>query len=263
MADPVWGQLAKAQDDNETIEEAVARLIAVHEADAGAHTGAGESLETHKTQEVVDHPADSIVPDKFSQKEAVLQTLFETLDPWTTQGTITNGLGLMKVLVYGDAVADKYCYNEDIGFSLDDDDFTILNNLWQVDFNFSDNLNVADFVFGLGVTDSFTPSDLCLCWKIVNGVLSSGYGNDSTVSWVSHGAISERTRHTVRIQTEKTAQEAYFYLDDVLVRTVDLSVPAEPYFVNWGCYGDKVGGTLNTQYSSLKFYYLLWANERK
>ena len=262
MADPVWGQLHKAQDDEETIEEAIVRLIAVHEADSGAHTGSGESLETHKTQEVVDHPADSIVPDKFSQKENVLQTLFETLDPWSTQGTIGNGLGVMQITVFGDGAADKYSYNEDLGFTQDDTDYTILNNLWQVDFNYSDNLNVADFIFGLGVTDSFTPSNLCLCFKIVNGVLSSGYGNDSTVSWVSHGAISESERHTVRIQTEKTEQEAYFYLDDVLIRTVDLSEPDEPYFVNWGVYADKVGGTLNTQFSTLEFYYLRWANER-
>lgn len=263
MTEPVWGQLSKAQDDNETIEEAIVRLIAVHEADAGAHTGAGEALETHKAQDVIDHPADSIVPDKFSQKEAVLQTLFETLDPWTTQGTINNGLGLMAVIVFGDGAADKYSYNEDLGFSMDDDDYTILNNIWQVDFDYGDNFNVADFIFGLGVTDSFTPSNLCLCWKIINGVLSSGYGNDSTVSWVSHGAIAENVRHTIRIQTEKTEQEAYFFLDDVLVRTVDLSEPDEPYFVNWGVYADKVGGTTNSQFASLEFYYLLWANERK
>ncbi len=35
MADPVWGLLQKAQDDPETIEEAIVRLIGEHEADAG------------------------------------------------------------------------------------------------------------------------------------------------------------------------------------------------------------------------------------
>ena len=65
MAESVWGQLAKAQDDPETIEEAIARLIAEHETNAGAHTGAGEALETHKTQVIVDHPAGSIVEDKL------------------------------------------------------------------------------------------------------------------------------------------------------------------------------------------------------
>jgi len=65
MAEPVWGQLAKAQDDQETIEEALVRLIGEHETDSGAHTGAGGALETHKTQVVVDHPAGSIVEDKL------------------------------------------------------------------------------------------------------------------------------------------------------------------------------------------------------
>jgi len=44
MAEPVWGLLPKAQDDAETIEQAIARLIAEHETDSGAHTGIGESI---------------------------------------------------------------------------------------------------------------------------------------------------------------------------------------------------------------------------
>lgn len=73
MADPVWGALAKAQDNNETIEEAIVRLITAHEADAGAHTGSGESLETHKTQDIVDHPAGSIVSDKIPAGQLSLE----------------------------------------------------------------------------------------------------------------------------------------------------------------------------------------------
>ncbi len=65
MAESVWGQLAKSQTDPETIEEALARFIAEHMSNAVAHTGISGSLETHKTQVVVDHPAGSIVEDKL------------------------------------------------------------------------------------------------------------------------------------------------------------------------------------------------------
>lgn len=69
MTNPVWGQLEKALDDNETIEEAIARLISEHENDSSAHANSGESLETHKTQDVMDHPQSSVVPDKLDYRD--------------------------------------------------------------------------------------------------------------------------------------------------------------------------------------------------
>jgi len=47
MANPVWGLLAKAQDDDETIEEAIARLIDEHNEDEESHLGSGQSLQSH------------------------------------------------------------------------------------------------------------------------------------------------------------------------------------------------------------------------
>lgn len=64
MADPAWGMLQKSMDDDETIEEAISRLITAHEGDPEAHLGAGESLETHRQNDIIDHPAGSIMPDK-------------------------------------------------------------------------------------------------------------------------------------------------------------------------------------------------------
>lgn len=64
MVLPLWGQLEKAQDDPQTIEEAMAAAIVAHEADPTAHLGAGESLEQHKKDSILDHPAESVVTDK-------------------------------------------------------------------------------------------------------------------------------------------------------------------------------------------------------
>lgn len=61
---PVWGQLQKSLDNPETIEEAIIRLINEHAADPTAHLAEGESLNMHKTDEVIDHPAFSVVNDK-------------------------------------------------------------------------------------------------------------------------------------------------------------------------------------------------------
>ena len=66
MANPVWGLLLKSQIDAEKIEEAIARLIAAHEADEEAHLGTGQSLQSHKASEIIDHLAESIVEDKLA-----------------------------------------------------------------------------------------------------------------------------------------------------------------------------------------------------
>ncbi|MFA5298131.1 MAG: hypothetical protein WC389_07985 [Lutibacter sp.] len=57
--------LAKSQTDNETIEEAIDRIVAEHNADETSHLGVGESLQSHKAAEIIDHLASSIIADKI------------------------------------------------------------------------------------------------------------------------------------------------------------------------------------------------------
>lgn len=67
MADPiVWGELPKSQSDNTTIDQAIAAAIAAHEADPDAHYAAGAAIDIHRTSDVIDHPALSVVPDKIT-----------------------------------------------------------------------------------------------------------------------------------------------------------------------------------------------------
>ena len=70
MAIPNWGMLTKSQTDPETIEEAIARLIQQHNEDEEAHLGPGQSLQSHKASEIIDHLAASIIADKI--KDAVI-----------------------------------------------------------------------------------------------------------------------------------------------------------------------------------------------
>ena len=96
MALPVWGNLAKSQIDAETIEEAIARLIQAHEDDPNAHIEAGESLQSHKAAEIIDHVIDSIIDDKirnfsvsfkkFSGNTAFYTCFFESLDGFQSGG---------------------------------------------------------------------------------------------------------------------------------------------------------------------------------
>lgn len=61
----VWGLMPKSQDDSETIEEAITRIVTAHNDDNTAHAGTGQSLDVHRQSEVLDHLALSIVADKI------------------------------------------------------------------------------------------------------------------------------------------------------------------------------------------------------
>jgi len=117
MANPTWGMLAKSLVDDETIEEAIDRLILAHNEDEESHLGAGQSLSSHKASEVIDHVVASIIADKIKDFEIttlklscdkyVINPSFESLDAWTVAGTGGATLRLGYVLVYTAATTDS------------------------------------------------------------------------------------------------------------------------------------------------------------
>jgi len=90
MVLPLWGLLEKAQDDSETIEAAIARLITAHKNDPTSHLGAGESLELHKAEDIIDHPPGSVLPDKWSFSDFDFDTNFESLAGFTKTAGVVN-----------------------------------------------------------------------------------------------------------------------------------------------------------------------------
>ncbi len=84
-----WGLLPKSQDDSTTIDQEIDAKIAAHLADSEAHMGSGGSLETHRQSDVVDHKANSIVPDKLSKGffgQFTLVGAFQSLDAFQSGG---------------------------------------------------------------------------------------------------------------------------------------------------------------------------------
>jgi hypothetical protein len=90
MANPLWGELEKAQDNNQTIVQAIAQAIAEHEADPEAHLGDGESLSMHKHETIIDHPQGSVLGDKYTNREFTISPTFESV----SQGYAVSGSGV-------------------------------------------------------------------------------------------------------------------------------------------------------------------------
>lgn len=67
MADQqTWEQLPKTVIDPQTIEEAIDEAISIHNGDAESHMSTGEAIENHRDNDVLDHPAESVVNDKMA-----------------------------------------------------------------------------------------------------------------------------------------------------------------------------------------------------
>ena len=88
MSIETWGQMPRAGDDPETITEYVTRKIADHNENNQAHLGEGESIDEHRKEAVIDHPEGSILADKLTNTEQVVQDTFNNLSRWTTSGAV-------------------------------------------------------------------------------------------------------------------------------------------------------------------------------
>jgi len=98
MAIQTWGGMQKSADDDETIEQAIARLIAVHEGDSKAHLGEGESLQSHKNEDVIDHPAYSVLDDKMAFDRHSIDLEMNNLDVFSATGGVeVNGIKTLSI----------------------------------------------------------------------------------------------------------------------------------------------------------------------
>jgi len=88
-----WSGLQKSSTDDQTIEEAIIALVASHNADPTAHGDAGEALDLHKTNAVIDHPAGSLKGDKVSNNEIILDIPFQSLDGIEASSNVAVNLG--------------------------------------------------------------------------------------------------------------------------------------------------------------------------
>ena len=94
----VWGLLPKSQIDAETVEEAISRIVDEHNYDEEAHLGEGQSLQSHKASEIIDHLVSSIVSDKIKDGEIwekhrhSAQALKNLLAMWPEKAALFNKL---------------------------------------------------------------------------------------------------------------------------------------------------------------------------
>lgn len=111
MAVANWGLLTKSVDDPETIEEAIDRIVGEHNDDETAHLETGQSLQSHKASEIIDHLAQSVYRDKLAFDRFQLETYFESIDGFgKSAGTALNGVGQAALTTTATTNNTQYLY---------------------------------------------------------------------------------------------------------------------------------------------------------
>jgi len=229
MAAINWGLLAKSLVDNETVEEAIARLIAEHNEDETAHLGTGQSLQSHKASEIIDHVVDSIIADKIREREIgvtklrrdrfLVECFFESLDGYNIfldglaelvpdlaylfMTTGPNGGGFAGVGAGNDTF--DWAKNPESEVSLKINQTTLQDATWGIGGN-----GVGDIV----------PTGECAIFWLKNNLL---YARTQTTGGDDETYIADvdvTIPHIYRIKITSGEKVEYF-IDDVLVVTHD------------------------------------------
>ena len=114
-----WQNLAKSQISAEIIEEAIIRLIQGHEDDPDAHLETGESLQSHKASEIIDHLAESIITDKIEDGSIIIQKMedfrrtrvslgLESLTGWDISSSVDLDFAQMCFMASGNDTANCF-----------------------------------------------------------------------------------------------------------------------------------------------------------
>lgn len=217
-----WGDLTKNQEDDETIEEAIARIVDQHNEDEEAHLDTGQSLEAHKSADVIDHPAASVVADKQSNIEVRYQSNFDSIDSFTKGGDVSSEFNAALLYIEEGGTNNSYMFGASgisVGVDLSDIEW-----LWQEAVYIDKTTNKYELTFGVTGT-SFSPSAVehYGAYFHLDGTTLYAKINPPTGSPVSEnlGTIDFSYARLLRIHNNLQSGYVEFYLDGVLVASLE------------------------------------------
>jgi hypothetical protein len=215
-----WGGMTKAQDDSQTIDEAISAAITAHEEDPESHMGAGESIENHRINEVIDHPASSLVADKLSSQQKMFFSAFESLDAWSKSATGVSIYFPGVTLQTGSTInTEKYLSSE----PLFTDAFNYAKKpFFQIMAGWNNSANVTIDIF-VGTTLSGDNFD-GFGFRLLDGEFFACYYRDSTLYTHEIDLPSPGVLHILRANIDETGENIQFWVDGVLAYTV--AIPA-------------------------------------
>lgn len=232
-----WGYLPKDQIDPTTVDQEIDLKIIDHEADPDAHLEVGESLQSHKASEIIDHVVGSVLIDKLSKTEMFATILFESLDGFTITGYVYNDIfpGCYCSVDYGGVAEAKAISNTEIPlvFLTQSVDllfqttirFDFTNTHYHAFFGYLGGYYTTDFVFGFRVADGVL---FCQYYDLTYNYSFEVTGIDLSVD------------HVFRVQYNATSKIVTWYIDGIEIATYTVQAGTEWEFNTGPSFGVKV-----------------------
>lgn len=211
MADPVWSNLLKTQTNNTTIDQEIDAKIVAHNADAEAHLGSGQSLQSHKAADIIDHLARSILRDKLNFDRFQIDEHFATIDAWVkTIGVFLDQIAQMSLTTSGANGNVQYAYIQP-GDSMSGGGIAGCSPIWQIRAKAS--VATAQTIYIIQ-GDPNIPAGFG--FKIVNGNLYKVYWDGDGVEQTEQiTGVTVTDWHNYRIEYV-SGVSVKWYVDDVL-----------------------------------------------
>ena len=232
MSIETWGMLPKSQNDSETIEQAIARIVAAHNASAMAHTQSGGSLFNHVNNSIIDHQANSIPPDKVRSSATLFSSYLGSTGGFTWWGA-NNYFGTGAIL----RAASSSSWNS--GAQAD-----VINSKQRINFTknpmfaiSAQGFDTSGFTFLLlyGEYDPGGPSS-CFGFRH-NGTTLQGFIRINTTDYTVNIAGWDTNPHDYRAIVDPVTKDAVFFRDDIQVATI----PASTYYAAAAAYTPPPG----------------------
>ena len=214
-----WGSLPKNQTDPTTIDAEISAAIAAHNSDPDAHTAAGQSIDLHRVNDVLDHPAGSALADKWTMSEMDFTTLFENLTPFIVHGNCYQQFP--GVFLYPTSSGDTNyggisISGEDQNLSFDVEKPSMIQFAFVPDTNYGGKINIK-----MGWNPSVFHKD-GMGLEIVDGVATfwtadEAGTNINTLAWPTY---SDAGRVVVRMQNVPDEAVVKIYINGELLGTL-------------------------------------------
>jgi len=221
MAIVCWGNLGKAANDNQRIEQSIQEYVEGHNENVNAHQVEGSSLYMHRIQEELDHKLGSIDLKYLSLNKRFLLTSFETLDGWTVDAYSSNSV------IFGSDIATEPVDQDIARMTIEalvggEVDYS-KNPFFQTTVKISSSSDVVVY-FGCGQNDDEDTYDK-MGFKFINGTEYAWWSHDGAESTYEIPNVVTTNLNTFRAYIDSEANELYFYVNGVLVHTVTSDLP--------------------------------------
>lgn len=240
-----WGNLAKSADDTTRIEESIQDYIEDHDANPNAHMGYDYALGVHRLQAVLDHAVGSVGLQFMPLDKRYAMSMFESLDGWTTHGSVFAGIFGAAIVSTGGDVANKSWITASPRTGSPALDFS-KNPYFQTTVRIS---SITDQVFYIGTSAQFEEVEHHgFGFHIVDTTLYAYWRGSGGVHNQAISGISINDFNCYRAYMDSDAGKIYFYVNGELKYTAETDLPSDNSPVYFQYYVEQTGEEARTIY---------------